>query len=78
MKYETKDDVSPAAERIDSMSCIVNKNMICPDDKERMSLARSAMCVVRLDLCFEMIWTRVSLKRLGGKQHIQYARNLGG
>jgi hypothetical protein len=49
------------------MSCIVSKKMICPDDRDRMSLARNAICVVRLDLCLEMILPGVSIRKYQGR-----------
>ncbi len=43
MKYDTSDDVRPAAVRMLSISCIVKMKMICPEERYLISLDRRGM-----------------------------------
>jgi len=43
VKYDAREDGNPAAERKDSISCMVMTNMTWPVDNDRISLVRTGM-----------------------------------
>jgi hypothetical protein len=63
MKYETREDVNPAAERMLSRSCIVSKKIIWPEERYRMSLARIDICLVKTLRWLEMTLLQYVINR---------------